>query len=262
MMTKHVVITGSTRGIGLGMAEEFLKRGCSVTICGRSAVDVAQMVAKLSASYEAQHILGMPCDVTQAEQVQALWDASVARFGKVDIWINNAGISHPPRAVWEIDHARLQAVLETNLLGLLLGCRVAITGMLKQGTGHIYNMEGSGSTDSPRPKLVLYQITKRALSFASEGLRRELKGSPVLLSTLSPGMVVTDLLTEGYDEQELARVKRFFNILADKVETVAPFLVEGILKNQKNGARIAWLTTPKVIGRFLSAPFTRRDVFA
>jgi short-subunit dehydrogenase len=259
---KHVVITGSTRGIGLGMAEQFLTRGCSVTISGRAQADVDKVVQALSSRFDAQAILGVACDVTQADQVQKVWQASLEKFGKVDIWINNAGISHPPNPLWKIDNERLQAVLDTNILGLMLGCKVAISGMLEQGYGHIYNMEGSGSTDSPRPRLVLYQTTKRALSFVSEGLRRELKGSPVMLSNLSPGMVVTDLLTEGYEAAELARVKRFFNILADKVETVAPFLVEGILNNHKNGARIAWLTTPKAIGRFLSAPFKRRDLFA
>jgi hypothetical protein len=73
-------------------------------------------------------------------------------------------------------------------------------------------------------------------------------------------MVVTDLLTEGYTPEEWAEVKRIFNILADKVETVAPFLVERILANTQHGARIAWLTTSKVAWRFLTARIQPRQV--
>ena len=88
---KCVVITGSTRGIGFGLAREFLRRGRRVLVCGRNAETTEKAVLAL-AEYGAE-VFGQACDVTQLEQVQALWDAATARFGKVDIWINNAGLS-------------------------------------------------------------------------------------------------------------------------------------------------------------------------
>jgi hypothetical protein len=76
-------------------------------------------------------------------------------------------------------------------------------------------------------------------------------------------MVVTDLLTGQYRDRpdEWERAKRIFNILADRVETVAPWLAERVLANTQSGARIRWLTRSKLIGRFLAAPFRKRDLF-
>jgi hypothetical protein len=62
------------------------------------------------------------------------------------------------------------------------------------------------------------------------------------------------------DAEKWQRQKRIFNILADRVETVTPYLVDGMLKNTKHGAKIAWLTTPKIAFRFLTAPFVKRDI--
>jgi NAD(P)-dependent dehydrogenase (short-subunit alcohol dehydrogenase family) len=257
---KTVVITGSTRGIGFGLAEEFLKRGHQVVISGRSSVTVAQAVAKLAARYDIGHILAQPCEVSDYEQVQTLWDVSTARFGRVDIWINNAALSNPRKPLHQQDVERLEAVVRANLLGVMYASRVAIGGMLQQGGGQLFNMEGLGSSGPVTPGLVPYGATKSGLTYLTNGLIKELAGTAVKVGFLSPGMVVTDLLTEGYSQEELARARRIFNILADRVETVAPFLVERVLANPKHGARITWLTTPKIAWRFATSAITRRDV--
>jgi hypothetical protein len=77
-------------------------------------------------------------------------------------------------------------------------------------------------------------------------------------------MVVTDLLTKQYETrppEDWERATRIFNILADHVEAVAPWLVDKVLKNEKTGVRFKYLTTPKLVGRFLAAPFRKRDLF-
>ena len=79
----NVVITGSTKGIGLGMAREFLKRGHKVVISSRGQAAVDQAITELSSDYPADMIAGQPCDVSDFSQVQALWDAAVAAFGSV-----------------------------------------------------------------------------------------------------------------------------------------------------------------------------------
>lgn len=256
---KSIVITGSTRGIGLGLAQEFLQRGHQVTVCGRGAESLGKAVQSLSTQFEVARVLGKTCDVSQLEQVQGVWDAAVERFGKVDIWINNAGVSNPMLKTWEQPLDMIQSVLETNLLGAILGCKVAMQGMLKQGFGQLYNMEGLGSTGMISPGLILYGTTKYGLDYFTKGLIKEAKGTPVQVGALSPGMVVTDLLI-GDMKPDDERTKRVFNILADRVETVTPFLVEHILANNQNGARIVWLTTPKIAWRFLTSRFNKRDV--
>jgi hypothetical protein len=80
---------------------------------------------------------------------------------------------------------------------------------------------------------------------------------------LSPGMVVTDLLTDAFaDPAELERSKRIFNILADRPETVTPWLVDQMLANTEQGRSIKWLTQGKIMWRFLTAPFNHRDLFS
>ncbi len=112
------------------------------------------------------------------------------------------------------------------------------------------------------PGLALYGTTKAALAFLDTSLIEEVKGKPVQVGSLMPGMVMTDMLLNqrSGDPADWERSKRAFNILADKVETVTPWLVDQILKNEQNGARIAWLNGMKIMGRFLTAPFTKRNV--
>jgi NAD(P)-dependent dehydrogenase (short-subunit alcohol dehydrogenase family) len=262
-LDKVVVITGSTRGIGFGLAQEFLKRGCKVVISGRTAQSVDKSIAELSAASGTDRLIGQSCDVSKADQVQALWYAAKTKFGKVDIWINNAGVGQEPTPLADLPADVLRQIVDTNFYGVVYGSQVALRGMIAQGFGQLYNMEGYGSDGRIRVNLSVYGSTKRAVRYLTHSLVKEMKDTPVLVGTLSPGMVVTDLLMEPYKDnaEGLARAKRIFNILADRVETVAPFLVEKVLANNKTGAKIAWLTNQKIFTRFLMARFNKRNVF-
>jgi NAD(P)-dependent dehydrogenase (short-subunit alcohol dehydrogenase family) len=258
---KTVIITGSTRGLGRGLAEAFIELGCTVVLNGRRQADVDQVVQVLVQAHDPSRIGGFACDVRDYEQVQALWQAAHQRFGRIDIWINNAGISHTLDEFWKLDPQVVEAVVETNLTGTMYGSLVALRGMLEQGFGALYNMEGLGSRDGRViAGLSLYGSSKAALGYFTQALVQETAGTPVLVGALSPGMVMTDMLTgrTGRDPQETARAERVFNILANRVETVAPWLARRILENQRSGVRIAWLTPGKVMVRFLAAPFRRR----
>ena len=189
-----VVLTGGTRGIGYGLADRFLALGCGVVISGRSLASVEEAAARLASKHETARVLGQVCDVTQHEQVQALWDAAKAHFGRVDIWINNAGISHPQTDCWEQPPEQMKAVIETNLLGVLYGVRVALSGMLAQGHGCLYSMEGLGSDGRRVDGLTLYGTTKSAVSYLTDALVQETRGTPLIVGALSPGMVVTNFL--------------------------------------------------------------------
>jgi short-subunit dehydrogenase len=261
---KSIVITGGTRGIGYGLADSFLSRGCAVTICGRNPDNLEAAYESLSTKHEAARVLGCRGDVRDFFLVQKLWEQAKQRFGKIDIWINNAGISHQRLTVWEQTPETLEAVVETNLLASLYGSKVAIQGMLEQGFGALYNMEGSGSGGMKVKNLTLYGTTKYAIRFLTESLVLETKGTPIIIGAISPGIVVTDLLTGQYDDEQYVprKTKRLLNILADRRETVTPWLVEKILANQKTGVRIAWLTKGKAIRRLLLSPFNKRDLLS
>ena len=260
---KVVVITGSSRGIGFGLASAFVERNCSVLVSGATMESTQNAVRTLASSAEKKRIVGLACDVRQPEQVQALWDQAVTLFGKVDIWINNAGLSGPSLKLWEQEPGDFNKVVATNLLGVLYGSRVAVRGMLVQGFGHIYSLEGLGSDGRWVPGLSLYGTTKYGLKYLNDALIKETKGTPIVIGALRPGMVVTDLIIEPYRHrpEDWKRVKRIFNIIADRVEVVAPWLADRILANQKTGVRFHYSTGWKLLVRFLSAAFKRRDVF-
>jgi NAD(P)-dependent dehydrogenase (short-subunit alcohol dehydrogenase family) len=259
---KVVVITGSTRGIGYGLAESFLTEGCAVAISGRAPETVETAVQALAARFGPQHVMGLTCDVSDFVQVQALWEAAKTRFGRVDIWINNAGQAHAQTPFWDLSPEQMRSIVETNTLGTILGTKVAVLGMRAQGGGAVYNMEGLGSSGMQVKGLAVYGTTKAGIHYFNQALAKELEGTPVICGSLSPGMVVTDMLTvqRGSDPQAWERQKRIFNILADRVETVTPWLAKQVLENTRNGAQITWAGRVKMMLRFLTAPFVKRQV--
>ncbi len=260
---KSIVITGSTRGIGFGLAELFLARDCAVMVSGRSREGVAYAVEELQSMYPENRVFGHPCDVRDPGQLQVLWDEAMARFGKIDIWINNAGLSGPQMMIWELAPEKVQEVVETNILGVIFGSQIAVRGMFDQGFGSIYNMEGLGADGRMIEGLVTYGMTKCGVNYFTRGLVQETKDSSIIVGSLSPGMVVTSFLTAHYEDrpEDFEKAKRIFNIIANRVEDVAPWLVEKILANDKSGIRISYMPKWKYSFRFLTAPFSKRNIF-
>lgn len=251
-MSKVVVVTGGTRGIGKGLVAEFLKRGCEVATCGRTPHESV-----------ASGALSLVADVTDEAGMQKLWDETVASYGRVDVWINNAGIGAPRRPFAELELDTARQVIEVNLLGAMTGSSVALRGFLAQGHGQLWNMEGFGSGGQKAAGMAVYGASKRALTYFTQALLKDTKGSPVQVGLLSPGIVVTDLLMGDYvgDPEGFEQAKKIFNILGDRVETVTPWLADQVLACDKTGAHIQWLTKPKAFARFATA-FRKRDVFS
>ena len=232
-------------------------------VSGRTAAAVRGAVEKLSSRHGAEQVAGCACDVAVFEQVRDLWRYAIQRFGRVDIWVNNAGQGNVYKPVWEQAPDHMESIVRANVLGTMYGTTVAYNEMAGQGFGRIYNMEGFGSSGGQRNGLAIYGSTKAGVSYFNRAFIRETAGKqPVQVCTISPGMVITDMITGAYeDPAELQRLRRIFNIIADRVETVAPWLVGRMLANHKHGAHIDWLSNGKVLFRFMMAPFTRRDLF-
>lgn len=260
----NIVITGSTKGIGFGMAESFVKKGHRVAVSSRRSDAVDAAVGQLNALGPGA-AAGLAADVTRYEDLAALWQHAVDQFGSVDIWINNAGITNRKIKFDELAPKQIGGVVDINVGGLMNGCRVAVSGMLAQGSGKIFNMEGLGSDGSMQPGMSVYGATKSGLRYFTKALVKEYEDSPLVIGYMSPGIVVTDFLTKdlyGEDSNELEKRKKFLNILADRVETVAPVLVDGAIKADKTGVAIRWMTGPQALGRLVKSLFIKRDVFA
>jgi NAD(P)-dependent dehydrogenase (short-subunit alcohol dehydrogenase family) len=261
---KTIVITGSSRGIGLGLVRSFLEQSCQVVVSGRSQIGLDHAIQNLAATSDKTRISGVICDVTDEKQVEQLWFEAISRFGSVDIWINNAGIGNSYDLFWDLPADEAEKVVRTNLIGVMNGSKIAMRGMLKQGFGSIYNMEGMGS-DGKRvqKKMSVYGASKAGVGYFTRSLALDAQGTPVLVGSIRPGMVVTELLVKpfGANKDEYERTKPIFNILAEKVETVTPWLAQKVLENTKHGALIQWNSTWKILGRFLLSPFHKRDLF-
>lgn len=258
------VVTGSTRGIGRGIAKDLLGMGHSVAISGRGAASVEAAIRELAPyAKDGAKITGAACDVSDGAQLRNLWNVAKAAFGRVDVWVNNAGLSHPRQRIGGLRDEDIRIVEETNLLGMMLATQIALREMTAQGSGIIYNMEGMGSNGMTTRDMVLYGASKYALTYFNKCLIEETKGSPVKICYLSPGIVVTDLLKRDIGStsaEEWARAKRVYNILGDRVETVTPFLAKGLVENDTAGARVAWLTPGKAARRFLMARWKKREI--
>jgi len=259
----NVVITGSTKGIGLGMAREFLRRGHDVMVSSRTPQAVDEVVSALREEWPDRNIAGRVCDVADYGQVQNLWDRAAEILGSVDIWVNNAGVETGADLFYRQSRESIAATVNTNLTGLMYCNQIAINGMYKQGGGKIFNMEGFGSNGMIRPAVSVYGTTKYGVRYLTKALAAELKGSPVKVCYLSPGIVITDLLVPPPEKrgERWEQSKKILNLLADTVETVTPFLVEGMLQVKEGGEAVRWLTPKKIITRKLKSYFHKRDVF-
>ncbi len=260
---RSIVITGSTRGIGYQLTKAFLERGCAVAVSGRTPEAVNAAAARLGVRYDKEHIYGCACDVTDYLQVQNLWESVKSQFGKIDIWINNAGIAMPMMKFWELPPEQYDCVVQTNILGTMYGTRVALTGLLAQGYGALYNLEGFGARGRGMKGMTLYGSTKAAVHFINRSLALEIEGTGVITGAIAPGMVITELVTRQFEgrEAELEKSKRILNIIAERAETVAPVLADKILKNRKNGVTIEYSSSARMMLKFVSAPFKKRDLF-
>jgi NAD(P)-dependent dehydrogenase (short-subunit alcohol dehydrogenase family) len=260
---KHIFITGSTRGIGFWLAFNFLKAGCRVTINGTTEKKVNSALDRLNQLLPGSPVRGFSGDVTIYEDVQKMCREAAATSGKIDIWINNAGIDQTSVMAWELDACEYIRIIQVNVVGMINGTKAAFAHLLENGGGIIYNMAGFGSDGRMMVKMGLYGTSKRAVDYFTRSLMKEAAGTPVKVGLLSPGMVMTDMIYNRLGEKPIEpRTRRVFNILADKPQTVTPYLVGKILNNSRNGAHIRWLNSMKISWRFMTASFNRRDFFS
>ncbi|NTU94292.1 MAG: SDR family oxidoreductase [Chlorobiaceae bacterium] len=258
---KTVVITGSTRGLGLGLAERFLEKGCNVVVNGTRQDSVDRALGRLSAFGGRVH--GVAGDVSSKPDVERLYHEAERRFSTVDIWVNNAGIGQPLQKAWELEDGLPERLVGVNLMGVVHGTMVPFRQMQARKSGMIFTMEGHGSNGGIVDGMAMYGTTKSAATYFTKAFAHEARSSGVTIGRLLPGMVVTDLLMETIagDDPGNARRREIYNLLADDVETVSAFLVDGMLAAKGPSPRIEWLTRSKAISRMLWGRFRKRNVF-
>jgi NADP-dependent 3-hydroxy acid dehydrogenase YdfG len=188
---KVIVVTGAAGGFGRLVCTKTAALGASV-VCGDiDAVALAASVDELVAS--GAQAEGVVTDVTRIEQVRELADRAVARFGRIDVMINNAGIM--PLAFYA-DHARALAAwercIDINVKGVLYGIVAVYDQMIRQGSGHVVNLSSIYS-NFPVAGAAVYGASKAAVNFLSEGLRVESQGKIKVTNVRPTGVPATKL---------------------------------------------------------------------
>jgi chlorophyll(ide) b reductase len=213
---QRVLITGSTRGLGLALAREFLARGDDVFITSRDADG---------------RVAGIAADVRDAVSIERMATAAVDAFGGVDLWINNAASNgYAYENLADADPSTLEEIIMTNSLGSLLCTRQAIRTMkVYPGRGHVFNLEGAGSDGSATRKYAAYGHSKAGMAQLAKTMASENKDSGTLVGvhTISPGMVFTELISSGrYAFGSQGRM--FVNALAEPAEVAAGIVVDRV----------------------------------
>lgn len=264
---KTVVITGSARGLGFEMAKVFRKNNVNIVLSDLNEVNLENAKKELETIESSSKVEYTICNVTKSDDILNLIKFAKEKFGMIDIWINNAGVNQPEKAIWELTEEEIDMVLNVDLKGAIMGSKLVFNEMLNQKSGAIYNVEGYGSNDAKMLGLSIYGTSKRAITYFTEALAKESeeRDTGIIIGKLSPGIMITDFIKTALGDKEKInlseKTKKVYNILGDYPDVVANFLVNGILKNTKNNAKIEWLTNRKAAWRFMTAGFNKRNFF-
>ncbi len=256
MDKKVIVITGSTRGLGLALAKKMLSLGHNVVLNGRSQMAMQAALDELE-DYKGQiaTVLG---SVDEPKTHKELLQTALENFNQLDIWINNAGIPQPYDYLLNIPDELIVNITRINIAGVILGSKVALEYFAQQKRGAIWNVNGFGSDGDTKPRLTVYGTTKRAVDYFTRAFYKENKGLYPWLTvgTINPGMIRTGFLTkslEGLDQETVENNMAFNNIFASEPEDVAEKLVTQILSAPQGFTQLKYMTLPMVLTRLYKA---------
>ncbi len=184
---KTAVVTGASSGIGRAIARQLGLAGAHVTLGGRTADAMEQTVREIERAGGAARAVRL--DVRDVDQVRALVNGAVAATDRLDIMVNNAGVSFP-NPIADGDAEEWRAMLETNVLALLVGCQAAVRAMRACGAhGHIVNIS---SIAAQRNDSGVYGATKHAVNCIHSTLRSELEDDTIRVVNIMPGAIATN----------------------------------------------------------------------
>ncbi|MBC8029690.1 MAG: SDR family oxidoreductase [Pyrinomonadaceae bacterium] len=186
---KTAIVTGGTKGIGLGIAEALVKAGVNVCLSARSRKEIDEALLALTA-LKGGGVTGIVADVRVYTQIQALFELTASHFGGLDILVNNAGIGMF-QTVEEMSSDDFRSVVETNLFGVFYCCHEAIPLMRSRGGGYIINISSLAGTNA-HPKMAAYNASKFGLNGFSEALMQEVRHDGIKVSYIMPGSVNTE----------------------------------------------------------------------
>jgi len=262
---KTVIITGSARGFGFAMLKEFYKKDYNVVLCDINKDALENAKKSLENLNCKGKVLSYVVDVTNEKDIRKMIDDIIINDYSIDILINNAGVNQPMKPIWELDSNTINRLIDIDLKGTILCSKVIMPIMIKKRNGSIYNVEGYGSNNATMTGLSIYGTSKRAITYFTEALAKESKdyGNYVNVGKITPGIMITNFIStsmgDGSKIELDEKTKNVYNILGDKPEVIAKYMVNKICKNEKNNVKFTWLTTGRAMARFIKALFGRKN---
>ena len=198
---KVAIVTGASRGIGRAITEVFVREGASVVICGRKPDTLEQVAREIGPA-----VVPMVCHVGRSEAIQGMVDATMKRFGRIDILVNNAATNVAQSACLDVDEGQFDKMVEINLKSAFRLIKLIAPGMCERGSGSIINIS-SISGIRPQFEGLLYSMTKAALIMMTQSYALELGPKGVRVNAIAPGLIET-VLSEYYWKDEARRSER------------------------------------------------------
>ncbi len=220
---KVVFITGASSGIGAATAKAFAATGARVLLCARRIDSLIELHPQLM-SAGAAGVYEFALDVSDRSSVASTLAALPEAWSSVDILVNNAGLSRGLSKVYEDDPDNWEEMIDTNVKGLLYVTRAIVPGMVERKRGHVVSI-GSTAGYLTYANGAVYCATKAAEKAISEGLKIDLMGTPVRVTSVDPGMVETDFSKVRFRGDTERAAKVYQNITPLQAEDVAEAIV-------------------------------------
>ena len=187
-----VIITGGARGIGLAVAERALESGADVSLWDVDGERLARTSAELSAKYKERKVSDAVVELTDESSVDAAANKTLAMHGRIDVLVNNAGITGGNGTTWELAPDVWRRVIDVNLIGPYLTCRAVVPHMLKAGYGRIVNIASIAGKEG-NPNASHYSASKAGLIGLTKSLGKELAGKNILVNAVTPAAAKTEI---------------------------------------------------------------------
>jgi NADP-dependent 3-hydroxy acid dehydrogenase YdfG len=220
---KIVFITGASGGIGAATALAFAAEGARLLLAARRAGKLAE-VASLALERGAQAVHSIHLDVRSHRAVQEAIDTLPPVWAEIDILVNNAGLSRGLDKLYLGKIEDWDEMIDTNVKGLLYVTRAVVPGMVVRGRGHVVNL-GSTAGELTYPNGAVYCATKAAERAINDGLRQDVLGTPVRVTTVDPGMVETDFSLVRFHGDADRAAKVYKGVKPLRPEDVAEVIV-------------------------------------
>jgi 3-oxoacyl-[acyl-carrier protein] reductase len=186
------IITGGARGIGLAIARRYLSSGANVALWDSDAAALEDARATLAAG---TRVVTAVTDVTSVASVESAFATTLQAFGKVDLLVNNAGITGPNVKTWEYSAADFRKVIDVDLTGVFIGCRIVVPHLIANGYGRIVNVASVAGKEG-NPNAAAYSAAKAGVIGLTKSLGKELAKTGVLCNCITPAAAKTDIFKQ------------------------------------------------------------------